>query len=105
MKELQVPLKRISFTWALGHAFQSSFTSWGEAENAILEIVSRATETVRIGYKVEWLDGETFEAYFDARADMVKAPFHLQSHVGQSLAMTAGLFRPAIMSKQRQKEF
>jgi hypothetical protein len=29
----------------------------------------------------------------------------LQSHVSQSLAMTAGLFRSAIMSRQRQKEF
>jgi hypothetical protein len=68
-----VPLKGISFTWALGHTPHSSFTTWAEAEDAILEIIARATETVRIGYKVEWQDGETHQAYFDTRPDMVKA--------------------------------
>jgi len=68
-----LPLKGISFTWALGHAPHSSFTTRAEAEDAILEIIARATETVRIGYKVEWQDGETPQAYFDTRPDMVKA--------------------------------
>jgi hypothetical protein len=100
-----VPLKGISFTWALGHTPHSSFTTWAEAEDAILEIIAPATETVRIGYKVEWQDGETHQAYFDARPDMVKAPFHLQASVRQALATIAGRFRPAVMSRQRQKEF
>ena len=40
-----VPLKGISFTWALGHTPHSSFTTWAEAEDAILEIIAPATET------------------------------------------------------------
>jgi len=100
-----VPLKEISFTWALGHAPHSSFKSWTEAEDAILEVIARATEAVRIGYKVEWQDGETHESYFDARPGMVAAPFHLQAHVRQALAIIAGRFRPTAMSRQRQKEF
>jgi hypothetical protein len=100
-----VPLKGISFTWALGHVPHSSFISWLDAENAILEIVARATETVRIGYKIEWADGESHESYLDVTPAKVKGPLHIQAHVRQALAITAGQFRPAVMSRQRQKEF
>jgi hypothetical protein len=100
-----VPLKGISFTWTLGHVPHSSFVSWAETENAILEIIGHATETVRVGYKIEWIDGETFEAYLDVNPNMVKVPFHLQAHVRQALTITAGRFRPATMSRQRQKDF
>jgi hypothetical protein len=100
-----VPLKDISFTWALGHTPHSSFTSWNEAENAILEIVDRATDPIRVHYKIEWSDGETHEGHLDVTSSMTGPPFHLQAHVRGSLATTAGRFRPPTMSREAQRDF
>jgi hypothetical protein len=98
-------LRRISFTWTLGHVPRSSFTTWADAENAIQGIAACATETIRIGYKVEWVDGEDFEAYLDVVPGMTGPPLHLQAHVRRALATTAGRFRPATMSRGAQRDF
>ena len=53
----RVPLKSITFTWVGSiHTLFSSFTSWSDAETAILTIIARATDPVRVDYHIEWTD-------------------------------------------------
>ena len=97
-----VPLKSISFSWGVPH---TTFASWADAEAAILTIIARATDPVRVGYRIEWTDGETFTAHLDVTASMTGPPFHLEAHVRRSLALTAGRFRPPTMSREAQRDF
>jgi hypothetical protein len=101
-----VPLKSIDFTWVGSiHTPFSSFASWSDAETAILTIIARATDPVRVDYRIEWTDGESFTAHLDVTANLSGPPFHLEAHVRRSLATTAGRFRPATMSREAQRDF
>jgi hypothetical protein len=97
-----VPLKSISFSWGVPH---TTFASWSDAETAIQDIIARATDSVRVGYRIEWTDGENFTAHLDVTPNLSGPPFHLEAHVRRALATTAGRFRPGTMSREAQRDF
>jgi hypothetical protein len=105
-----VSLKNISFPWTESSDrswLGISFLSWLDAEHAI-NVMAQAAPAIgydKTSIRVEWADGERYEARLDITHATAEAPSPIASHIRRALEFTSGRWRPANMTEEQQQSF
>jgi hypothetical protein len=105
-----VPLKNISFPWTESSDrswLGISFLSWPDAEHAI-NVMAQAAPAIghnKTSIRIEWADGERYEARLDITHATAEAPSPIASHIRRALEFVAGRLRPGRMTEEQQRAF